>query len=136
MSSITSDVPLEETILLFIAGLPTVTGLNPNFNIGVSPLPETMWTHDELVTAAIEGHKEVFPDYHEFSRVKTTVGNRTATIIEFQGSVTGLDTYRFVQMICLVGKTVWGVTCTTLPDDYSEWEDDFDAIVRSLLILK
>ena len=136
VSSITSDSPLEEASLLFIAGLPATTGLNPNVNIGVSPLPVIMWTHDELVTATIEGHKEVFPGYHEFSRVKTTIDNRTATIIDFKATIPESDTYRFVQMISLVGKTVWAVTCTTLRDDYSNWEDDFDAIVRSLRILK
>jgi hypothetical protein len=135
IDSITSDIPLEEASFLFIAGLPTETGYMPNVNIVVEPLPE-MWTHDEMVTAGIEGVKAVMSDYHEFSRVKTTVGNRTATIIEFQGTLAGLGTFREVQMCLIASKTFWVVTCTALPDEYSKWEDDFDAIVRSLRILK
>ena len=134
ISSITSDLPLEETCLLFMAGLPTMEGFMPNLNIVVEPLPGM--THDEVVTASIEGLKAVVSDYHEFSRVKTTIDNRTATIIEWQGSFPELGTYRFVQMYLLVSKTIWGVCCTALPDEYSKWEDDFDAIVRSLRILK
>ncbi len=136
ISSITSDIPMEEAHFLFMAGLPTMEGFRPNFNIVVEPLSEIMWTHDEVVTAAIEGIKAVVSDYHEFSRVKTTIDNRTATIIECQGTIAGYGTYRFVHMYLLVSKTVWGVGCTVLPDEYSKWEDDFDAIVRSLRILK
>jgi len=39
-------------------------------------------------------------------------------------------------MMCTVKNTIWVITCTTWPDKYSMWEDDFDAIVRSLRILK
>jgi len=136
ISSITSDLPMEEASFLFMAGLPTMIGFDPNVNIVVEPLPGIMWTHDEVVTAEIEGLKAVVSDYQEFSRVKTTIDNRTATIIEWQGNVAGFGTCHDAQMIFIVSKTVWVVTCTASPDDYSEWEDDFDAIVRSLRILQ
>jgi len=136
ISSITSDIPLEEASILFVARLPIMEGFMPNLNIVVEPLPGIMWTLDEVVAASIEGIKAVVSDYHEFSRVKTTIDNRTATIIEFQGNVAGFGTYRCVQMYLLVSETIWGVCCTALPDEYSEWEDDFDDIVRSLRILK
>lgn len=136
ISSIASDLPVGEASLLFMAGLPTIIGHNPNVNIVVEPLSGIMLTHDEVVTAEIEGLKAVISDYHEFSRVKTTIDNRTATIIELQGTIAGFGTYRYVQMVFIVSKTVWVVTCTALPDEYSKWEDDFDAIVRSLRILK
>lgn len=136
ISSITSDVPLEEVSFIFAAGLPTMEGFQPNVTIVVESLPGINWTHDEVVTASIEGIKAVASDYHEFSRVKTTVDNRTATIIESQSTIAGVGTYRYVQMIFLVSKTAWVVACTALPDEYSKWEDDFDAIVRSLRILK
>lgn len=133
ISSITSDIPLEEAHFIFMAGLP---GEGTNVNIVVEPLPAIISTHDQLVTAAIESLKLVVSDYYEFSRVKTTIDNRTATIIDSQANIAGLGTYHYVFMCCIVNKTIWSVTCTTLPDEFSEWEDDFDAIVRSLRILK
>jgi predicted nucleic acid-binding Zn ribbon protein len=133
ISSITSDIPLEEAHFIFMAGLPME---GSNVNIVVEPLPAIMSTHDQMVTAAIESLKLVVSDYHEFSRVKTTIDNRTATIIEFQATMAGLGTFHDVMMCCIVNRTIWAVTCTTLPDEYSKWEDDFDAIVRSLRILK
>ena len=136
ISSIDSDLPVERFSCIFAARLPTMEGFMTNVNIVVEPLPGIMWTHDKVVTAAIEGIKAVVSDYHEFSRVKTTIDNRTATIIDYQATIAGLGTGRFVQMMFIVNKTFWGVTCTALPDEYSEWEDDFDAIVRSLRILK
>ncbi len=134
ISSITSDLPLEESIFLFMAGLPT--GFDPRVIIGVEPLPVDTWTLDEVVTSSIEGIKSITSDYHEFSRVKTTIDNRTAVIIDIQGNVAQSGMYRQVQMYLLVGKTLWCVGCGTSPDEYSKWEDDFDAIVRSLRVLK
>ncbi len=136
LDSIGSDLPLGESSLIFAAGLPTTTGFDPNVTIAVDPLPEATWTHDEMVAAEIEGLKAIASDYHEFSRVKTTVDNREATIIDWQGTIPGLHTNRYVQMNLRVSRTYWCVTCTTLPDGYSTWEDDLYAIVRSLRILK
>ena len=133
ISSITSGIPVEEAHFLFMAGLP---GEGSNVNIVVEPLPATILTHDEMVAVAIKSLKMVVSDYHEFSRVKTTVDNRTATIIECEATLAGLGTFHNVFMCCIVSKTIWMVTCTTSPDDYNKWEDDFDAIVRSLRILK
>jgi len=137
INSITSDVPIEEAHLLFIAGLPTEIGYVPNVNITVEPLRGITWTHDQVVTAGVEGIKEIVADYYELSRVKTTIDNRTATIIECQGTFPQLGSFHDMLMIFVVNKTVWVVTCTALSaEEYSEWEDDFNAVVRSLRILK
>jgi len=136
IDSIASDLSIEESHFLFMAGLPIIGGHIPNVNIVVEPVHGTMWTHDQIVAAGIEGLKMVASDYHELSRVKTTVDNRTATIIECEVTIAGLGTFHYVYMCCIVNKTAWAVTCTALPDDYSEWRDDFNATVRSLRILK
>ena len=133
ISSITSDLPIEEAHFIFMAGL---YGEGTNVNIAVEPLPAIIRTHDEMVIAQIEALKAVVSDYHEFSRVKTTIDNRMATIVECRATLPGLGTFHYVFMCCIANKTVWGVTCTTSPDQYGSWEDDFDAIVRSLRILK
>ena len=136
ISSITSDIPMEEAHFLFMAGLPTMEGFMPNVNIVVEPLPVTISTHHELVAASVESLKMVVSDYHELSRVETTIDNRTATIIECQATLPAFGTFHYVFTCCIVDNTIWNVTCTTSPDDYSNWEDDFDAIIRSLRILK
>jgi uncharacterized repeat protein (TIGR02543 family) len=136
LSSINSDLSVEEASCIFIVGLPIKTGYMPNVNIMVEPLPNTIWTHDQMVTAEIEGLKAIVSDYHEFSRVKTTIDNRTATIIECQGTMAGFGTFHDVLMCCIAGKNIWSVICTALPNDYSKSADDFNAIVRSLRILK
>lgn len=134
--SIDSDLPVEQVSVLFAAGIPSEIGLIPSVSIVVESLPGIVWTHDAVVKAEIEWLKAIASNYYEFSRVKTTIDNRTATIIVSQVTIPQRVTCRYVQMVLLVGKTAWMVTCTTLPDEYSEWEDDFDAIVRSLRILK
>lgn len=136
LESITSDTPPEDFRCLFIAGLPTAFGRNPNVNIGVQPFSGIAGTLDEGVNAAVEALKLLAPDYYEFSRVKTIIDDRAAAVIEYQATVPGLPTMHCKQMMCTVKQTVWVVTCATSPDKYGTWEDDFDAIVRSLRILK
>ena len=136
ISSITSDIPVEEAHFVFMAGLPVTGGYIPNVTILVEPLSATIWTHDDMVRAGIQSLKLVFPDYREYSRVKTTVDGRTATIIECQVNLAGIGTLHYMFMFCIVNRTIWTVTCTALPDEYSEWENDFNAAVRSLRILK
>jgi predicted nucleic acid-binding Zn ribbon protein len=134
--SIDSGLPVEQVSCLFAAGIPSGINLIPSVSITVESLPGIVWTHDVVVRAEIESAKAIASNYYEFSRVKTTVDNRTATIIVSQATIPQRVTCRYEQMMLLVGKTVWIVTCTALPDQYGEWEDDFDAIVRSLRILK
>lgn len=137
ITSIESDAPVERSGAIFFAGVPTETGYMPSVNIMVEALSGIVWTHDKLVEAEIKGVKHFVQDYHELSRVKTTVGGREATIVEYEGTYPKLDKkYHFLVMVTLVGKTAWIVTCTALPDEYSKWEDDFNAIVKSLRVLK
>ena len=137
LESIESGLPLERAGAIFFAGVPTETGYMPNVNIIVESLPGAGWTHDELVEAEIRSSKHFVKDYHELSRVKTTIGGREATIVEYEGTFPKLDKkYHWLVMVTLVGKTAWVVTCTALPEKFSKWEEDFNAIVRSLRILK
>lgn len=134
LTSIEEDLPLERARTLFLAGLPTEAGYAPNMSVLVESLPGIIWTHDQVVEAEIQAIKDVVEDYHEFSRVKTTINDREATIVDWEGTVPlGL---RSLQAIILVGKVAWVVTCVPPAGEFSKWESDFHAIVRSLRIFK
>lgn len=135
MNSIESDLPMDVVRVVFMAGLPIAGGYMPNVTVMVAPCPTIICTHDTTVRAEVEALKATYSSYRELSRVKTTVDGRTATILVYEVPVYGI-TFRYVQMLLLMGGTEWCITCTTLPDEYREWEDDFDAVVRSLRILK
>lgn len=135
ITSIESDVPLEGASIIFLAGLPTEIGYDPSVTIVVESLPGIVWTHDNMVEAEVRGIKQSIPDYHEFSRLKTTVGGREATIVESDGTFPGGEKSHNLQMYILVGKTAWIVTCGTSIGDFNRWEADLSAVVRSLRIL-
>ncbi len=136
ITSIESDAPVEQASFIFLAGLPTEIGYEPSVNIVVESLSGIILTHDNVVEAEIRGIKSLVQDYHEFSRVKTVVGGSEATIIDWEGTFPGLGKVHNLQMITLVKKTTWIVTCTPPAGEFSKWEDDFHALVRSLRILK
>ena len=135
IESIESDLPLERVSFIFFAGVPTEIGYSPNVNIAVEPLPGIV-SHDQYVEAGVQSLKEFIQDYHELSRVKTAVGGREATIVEYEGTLPQLGKFHWLLMSILVGETAWTVTCATELGKFDESEDDFYAIVRSLRILK
>ncbi len=135
IESVETGLPLERVSTIFFAGVPTEM-YSPNVNIICESLPGTGWTHDKAVEAEIEGIKLVVQDYHEYSQVKTTVSGREATIVDLEVTYPVLGRFRALAMIILTDEVVWIVTCKASGGEFSKWEDDFYAIVRSLRILK
>lgn len=136
ITSIESDLPVENVRFIFLAGLPIEAGYAPNVNIVVESMPGVLWIHDKVVEAEITGIKKMFQDYLEFSRVKTTVDGREATIVEWEATIPQVGKNHALQMFILVGKTAWVVSCSPPLGEFSRWKEDFQAIVRSLRILK
>jgi len=138
LENIEAGTSLEgEVNTIFFAGLPTETGYSPNVNIGVSPLPAGLGTLDEVVEANIRGIKDILgEDYQEFSRVKTTIDGREAVIVDAEVDLPDLGRFRNLTVGMLKDKVSWVVTCTAYPEEFSHCEDDFQAIVRSLRILR
>lgn len=136
LQSVESDLPLETGGMIFYAGLPIKMGYLPNVNIAVDSLPESVQTLDEIVEAGTQVMKRFTLDYHKFSRVKTTIGEREAIIDEFETTYPQTGTYHQLQMTMLVGKNYWVATCTPPSGEFNKWEDNFNSIVRSLRILK
>jgi len=134
--SMEEDFPVEKASFIFVAGLPIEGGYAPNVNIVLEPLPLGISTNDEYVEASIRGIKSLVQVYHEFSRIKTTVDGREATILDWEGSHPEIGKSHVLQMLIIQGKNGWAVTCTPPMGEFSKWEDDFNSIVRSLRILK
>jgi hypothetical protein len=136
ITAIESDMPVGNVYTIFLAGIPKDNGYFPYMNMVVESIPEVEWTHDKVVEAGIAGITQLVPDYYLFSQVKTTVDGREATILDWEGTISEDSKTHVLQMMVLVGKTAWFVTCTPPLEEFSKWEEDFQAIVRSLRILK
>jgi hypothetical protein len=136
MKRLFNKTPPEQFSMIFAAGLPLRDAYLPSMNVGVAPLPINEQTLDQAVEGEIRNLKLTYKDYQELSRIKTTVEGREATIMEFVVTLPEQGKFSFVSMYLVVGKTVWNVTCTCYPEDFDKWKGDFQAIVRSLRILK
>lgn len=136
IASMNSDIPVNQWYLVFTAGIAFDLGYEPSLNIGIEPMPALVITHNQMVEAEITGIKQTLSDYHEFSRTKTTVGGREATIIEWEATYPQIGKNHILQMLMLVGRNAWVVSCIPPQGEYDRWDQDFQAIVRSLRILK
>jgi hypothetical protein len=124
--------------VVFVAWSPKEPdGSSANVNIVVQPLSGDKPTLDEMVEAKLQRTKEISYEYHEFSRIKTTVGGREAIIANWEETIPDMGRKsRSVQMFMLADNLLFKVTCYVPSEHLNSYEEDLDAIVRSLRILR
>ena len=127
---------LQKISIVFLAGLPTEHGYDPNMNIIVEPIPIYLRMPNILVNANLTNMKNLYQDYYLHSLTDVVVNGTEATIIEWESTIDGVKTY-CMQLIMLKGKNGWYVSCTSIDKNiYEEYKDDFHHIVGSLRIYK
>lgn len=136
IQSLDPEVTLEGAQMLFIGGLPIEGGWWPNVNLVVGPRSVGYWELDEIVEVESQWGREHLQEYREFSRIKTVIDAREATIIDSQDYNPDFGTCRYLQAYTVKGKHVWIVTCTVDAGDFKDYEHTFYSVVRSLRILK
>jgi hypothetical protein len=131
-STDTSDAESKSSTIFVVGakegGLPLVT-------VSVEQTPKSAVTHEQMVEAVVNKVKSIVNDYHESSRVETTISGKKATILEWDGEIGGVDEY-MVQMVLSDGKITWQVICNAFSGESGKWKDDFQSITRNLHILK
>ncbi len=139
---------LIEGNTIFVAGKPYQDGYNPNVSILLLPYKQTLllpyqpadesaWKLEDFVEVKVQEEIKLFKEYHENSRTTIVVGGKEAIVLDSQSEFPGFGTTRSLKMYVRNDKLVWEVICGVLPaNNFSDFETDFHAIVRSLRILK
>lgn len=138
LKGIGSEGSLAEGKVVFFAGVPYETGHNPNVSVVVTATGEGKWKLEDLVEAVVQwGYMKDAEEYHEFSRTKTVVDGREAIILDCEAKYPLLGELHAITVYLRDNKLMWVLTCGVLPPkDFSDFETDLHAIVRSLRILK
>lgn len=139
MKDIGSEGSLAGGKVVLFAGIPYETGHNPNVSVVVTPAGEGKWKLEDLVEAVVQrGYMKDAEEYHEFSRIKMVVDGREAIILDCEVKYPLFTAeLRALTMYLRDDKLMWVVTCGVLsPKDFSDFETDLHAIVKSLRILK
>jgi len=139
LKGIKSEGSLSGGKVVFFAGVPYETGHNPNVSVVVTPSGEGKWKLEDLVEAVVQrGYMEYAEEYHEFSRSKIVVDGKEAIILDYEAKYPlFLGELHALTMFLRDNKLVYVVTGIVLsPKDFSDFESDLHAIVRSLRILK
>ena len=125
------------SMVLFLAGVPTGRGgYSPNASVAVLPLSGKETKLDDIVDETIGESTDLFAEYTVFSRTRTTADGREAVIKETEAYYPGMERVHQLHIIMVNDKIIWFVTCTSNPEEFAKYEDDFYHIVRSLRILK
>lgn len=129
-----SGIPIQEDTQIFLAGkkfpeFPTYV------TIDVVPVPTVVSAHDQMVDSMLQIVRQAYPDLTELSSVKTTVDGKEATILEWEGTIPEEQTtFHCLQLYTLTDKAIWVVTCGSPHEEFTQWRNDFNTIVRSLHI--
>jgi hypothetical protein len=132
IDNLKTGMSVTSPTIIFFAGRRTANGFEPSVNIVVERVFED--TLDLFVQSMIGAAKRSLLGYRELSRVKTTVDGKEATIVEWEGVFKEQGKRHYVQMFMLIDGTVWTVTCTAFPEDFAQWENDFNTILKSFKI--
>jgi len=135
MESVDPEVDLEEIQLLFCGGVPYWGGYYPNVSIGIMPRSTGYWSLDEIVESEYLYDMVNTPGYREISRVRTVVDGREAIIIDCEDNEPGFGRWRYLQLVTVQDDFVWMVTCSCEYQDFNDYADTFESVVRSLRIL-
>jgi len=135
MESIDPEASLEGISMLFLGGILTEEGYYPNVSIGIGPRSVGYWELDEIVEVESQWGREYLQKYREYSQVRTVVDGRDAIIVDCEDYDPDMGTWRYLQLYMTKDKFLWVVSCSAESDDFSDYEDTFSDIVRSIRIL-
>lgn len=135
MKSVDPTVEVEETQLLFLAGVPIEEGYYPSISVGVTTRTAGYWTLDEIDEADSLWSRENIVGYRENSRIKTMVDGRESSILDSEDDEPSYGRWRYLSLTTVKGDFVWVVTCCSEYIDFNDWEGIFNSIIRSLRIL-
>jgi len=127
---------LEEVRMVFLAGKPFEGGYYPSANVLVYPKPLLVLTLDALVQADTQWAEANLQQYREYFQLKTTVDGREAIILDSSEHDPDMGTWRHLQLYTIKGNLVWVVSAACIFDDFKNYEDTFDQIIRSLRVFK
>ena len=122
--------------LVFYAGSAIDQEWGTGMSVVLERLYEGAWTLDSALEEVITQLKNAYPDFHEVSRVKTTIGGREAAIVDNETPIPDFGTYRALVMIVVKENTSWVVSCGTHLEKFADYEDTFRDIIGSFRILK
>ena len=134
IKSVDSELPIEDTSVVFVAGKPIEKTFDPRVSIVVESLDIS--TLDEAAEAEIRGIKSVSKDYKLFTQAKAIVGGREVVIVDHEYTIPGVPEISVIQMIILQGEVVWITTCGTDPERFLDVANTCNQIVRSFQILR
>jgi len=133
LNKLKSGQPLEDSTMVFLCGHRTKTAFEPNMNVSVVPIVSKTATYDQIIAEELQSQAKIYQDFQETFRLETTVDGRKAVISEWEGTPEKTRLH-FLQLYTVKDRTVWIITCISLASDFSQWQNDFNTIVRSLRI--
>lgn len=128
-------VEWEETKIIFFGGLLSEEEYYPSVIIAVVPRSVGYSTLDEIDEAESQWAREHTRGYRENSYIRTVVDGRESSILDSEDDEVDYGRWRYLQLMTVHKKFAWCITCGCEYDDFGEWEDDFNAVVRSFRIL-
>jgi len=135
IEGIDPDIDLSDVQLLFMAGKETLEGYYPNVMISVTPRSIGYYNLDEICEAEERWAKEYLQGYEVNSQVRTVINGLEADITIDEDYEPEFGTWRYITVTIVKDDFVWFVGCSSESEDFPEYEDTFDKIVRSIRIL-
>ncbi|MEJ2487559.1 MAG: hypothetical protein P8Y68_17695 [Anaerolineales bacterium] len=126
---------LDEAGPILFLGVPQEIGFNPTCNIVVEPIDETNPSLQKIMDETVALMGDLWEDFQEIRSDTQVLDGRESAILEYRATISGVKV-QSVFLVTINGDVLWTNGCLIRLDTqkYSEYENDFDSIVRSLII--
>jgi len=116
---------------IYFGGKLENSSYSPALSISVVPLHEGFLTMEEIQAKDSQYFKEKLNEYEEHSVSFITVDGREATLVDSQENQLEAGKLRFLTLTTTGGGLAWYVLCFVQDDEYDEWEETFETVLRS-----
>ncbi|MBN2239070.1 MAG: hypothetical protein JW712_04800 [Dehalococcoidales bacterium] len=148
-NNLKAGMPIDRVVPLFKAGIEINRVYNPSIMVAVQPIPSGVsniqqWagyiSSSESNPVVLEG-KEFDVDYRSISLTETTVNNKNALLDESSKLFPSLVDSSSIRGHLLTlwvwsDKYIWCLVCLSDEDNFNQYKDDFNNIVRSFNLIR
>jgi len=133
--NIDPEAEVEDSRILFIAGLSDEEGYYPSVSISVATRSIGYYSLNEIVESETLWNREYLQKYKVHKQTRTIVDGREAEIIIDEDYTPEDGVWYYIDLYMVKDGFVWFVECGCEAEDYNNYEDIFTSVVRSVRIL-
>jgi len=123
---------INKAATIFIVGFQGKNGFFPNMLVSV--IPGGAMSFEQAVSVSFFKNAMKGCEYKQISKYPITLNGIDAMITVWEQK-TFSGYCKMMSLVTMKNKTIWNIDCVSYVEEYDEWENDFNIIIRSFTLM-